>query len=243
MSWDDDDLGAFTTAESAAPAALVGAWDDEDKDTGGGLKDNWDDEDPVPKAAPAPTQTHFSQTSSKKSAGRQKLRKEEAARRLQEAEEEAERLGKPLSYEEKRALQEKVEQSDLENAKDMFGELDADNEDMFGGATSSKSVAVDTEPKTAEEFKKRATTVAAQCTKYQESYHYLEFLKQLAKDITTACSPEDVKELVAVLNVVANDKIKAQTTKKKRGPAKKVAVKKEAVYEDFVDDDEFSAFA
>jgi len=96
-------------------------------------------------------------------------------------------------------------------------------------------------PTNAKEFAKFATLIVAQFSPYKGSFHYPAFMKELLKEATSQSDPEEVKELISVLNVIVNEKIKASNTKKKKGPKK--PVKKEAVYEDMVeDDDEFSGF-
>ncbi len=63
-------------------------------------------------------------------------------------------------------------------------------------------------------------------------------MKNIAKHLVTNMEPEDVKDLIASLNVIVNEKIKAASAKKgkKKAPVKK-ATKTAATFEDMVDDE------
>jgi len=241
MSWDEEDLGAFT-AKSHGPDL---AFDDENVAHGesGGVKENWDDED-EPVAPVADTQKSFPKVSSKKAAGKQKARKEERKK----AELEASQPSRALSYEEKKALEEQVKSSDFGHAVELFKDVkvDDDNAALFGPGEPEQDKEIklpemDFKPSTAKDFTRFASLVGSQLAPYKESYHYLAFLKDLLKEATSQCDAEEIKELIAQLNVIANDKIKAANTKKKKAP-KKTTVKKEAVFEDMVDEDEYAGF-
>jgi len=133
-------------------------------------------------------------------------------------------------------LQKKVEDADLENVKDAFG----DNEALFGSDTKADSTAqssLDTfKPNSEKDFSKYADMLAAKITTYAESYHYPAFLKNLLRDVTMAMDPDDIKELVTALNVIANEKI-AASKKKKAAPKKKAPTKMTNIHEDIVDDE------
>jgi len=249
MSWEEEDLDAFTI-KPVTPSALIGRWDDEDVERPGQIKDNWEDEDEENEDKPkAETQKNFAKTSKKKQSGKQKLKKDEQ----KAAEEEATRPANPLTYEEKKALQDRVEKADFAHAVDLFdGVQDADNESLFGEGGASKrkqeessttALPADDEtfqPTTPADFKKFGTMLAQKITPYKENFSYHECVKQFLKDATASSDPEEVKELIATLNVIVNERIKAQQTpKKKKAAAKKASAKgKEVVHMD----DEFSAF-
>jgi len=236
MSWEDEtEADAFTIKPTSTVA--LGQFDDEDIDGRGEAKDSWEDEDEVPEPKDDTPKT-FSKVSLKKPAGKQKLKKEDQ----KIAEEDARAPVKPLTYEEKRARQDTVEKEDLENAKDIFDGVDADNDDLFGSSQPTpKLAALDLNPTSPAEFIKYGTLLAERVTPYKDAYGYTDCLKQFLKDSTVALDPEEIKELVAKLNVIVNDRIKAQqpTSKKKRAAVKKAATKKEVVrvdneYSDFL---------
>ncbi len=64
-------------------------------------------------------------------------------------------------------------------------------------------------------------------------------MKNIAKHLVTNMEAEDVKDLIASLNVIVNEKIKAASAKKgkKKAPAKKATTKTAATFEDMVDDE------
>lgn len=140
------------------PSGLVGKWDDEDVERPTEIKDSWEDEDEEKEERPkADSQKHFAQTSKKKQSGKQKQKKDE----LKAAEEAAAQPARPLTYEEKKALQDKVEKSDFAHAVDLFEGVDPDNESLFGEASSSVKLAQDEfQPTTAADFKKYGTMLA-----------------------------------------------------------------------------------
>jgi len=69
------------------------------------------------------------------------------------------------------------------------------------------------------------------------------FLKEFLKKATTPMEAEDVKDLVATLNLIVNEKIKASSAKKgKKGKKKAPTKTTAAAFEDMVDD-EYDMFA
>lgn len=78
----------------------------------------------------------------------------------------------------------------------------------------------------------------------QGSAFYPAFLKELLRQTTAPLETEDVKDLVATLNVIVNEKLKAASAKKGKKAAKKKAPTKAsaAAFEDMVDD-EYDMFA
>jgi translation initiation factor 3 subunit J len=227
MSWEEEDF------EPPVVTSNTAQFEDEDKEEE--VKDSWEDEEPKPqpakKTTTAPTESKkFAQTSTKKKSGKA-IQKREQAKEV----EQATANKKPLTYEEKLALQKKVEEADMENIKDVF----KDNDALFGtdtATTSSTSQSgLDTfKPSSEKDFTKYAEMVAEKITKYDESYHYPHMLKTLLREVTSSMDPDDIKELITTLNVVVNEKI-AASKKKKSAPKKKTAVTKKATFEDMVE--------
>ena len=165
LNLEDEDLESFTI-KPVTPSALVGQWDDEDVERPGEIKDSWEDEDAAAEEKPkAETQKNFAKTSKKKQSGKQKQRKE--------ADEIAAQPAQPLTYEEKKALQDKVEKSDFAHAVDLFDGVDADNESLFGEASAApKAVDIEFQPTTPADFKKFGTLLANKVTPFKVSLSF-----------------------------------------------------------------------
>jgi hypothetical protein len=249
MSWDDDDFEVKVPADSKP--TIVNAWDDEEEDTNAPATDDWEDFDkpkePKAPAGPPEEKKTFTQVSGKKKRGKALLEK---IRQKEEEEEEA--APRKLTYEEKKKLQEQVVASDLENAKDVFAVKHSalkDSDILFGDdddgeGEAKKEITLDTfKPKSEREYIKLAELVSKKVEPYSASAFYTTFLKELLRQTTIHVEPEDVKDLIATLNVVVNDKLKASSAKKgKKGKKKAPTKTTAAVHEDMVDD-EYDMFA
>jgi DNA repair exonuclease SbcCD nuclease subunit len=245
MSWDDDD---FEVKVPADKPTIVNAWDDEDEDTGGPATDNWEDFDKPkePKAKPTgppEEKKTFTQVSGKKKRGKALLEKI----RQKEDEEDDSLAPLKLTYEEKKKLQEQVVASDLENAKDMFAVKDSalkDSDILFGDddngeAEAKTEITLDSfKPRGERDYIKLAELVSKKVEPFSASAFYTTFLKEMLRQTTVNVEPEDVKDLIATLNVVVNDKLKASSAKKGKKIKKKAPTKTTAaVHEDMVDDE------
>jgi len=111
---------------------------------------------------------------------------------------------------EKLKQQLKVEDADFENTQEIFSGLD------------SVSVINIADPKDEKDFEALSDRLARQLIIYEKSFHYRGFLKSLFKLTTQPLKSEEIKELAGVLTVVANEKLKSEKGKKKKG----VTVKK-----------------
>jgi hypothetical protein len=245
MSWDDDD---FEVKVPADKPTIVNAWDDEDEDTGGPATDNWEDFDKPKEPKPKPTgppeeKKTFTQVSGKKKRGKALLEKI----RQKEDEEDDALAPLKLTYEEKKKLQEQVVASDLENAKDMFAVKDSalkDSDILFGDddngeAEAKTEITLDSfKPRGERDYIKLAELVSKKVEPFSASAFYTTFLKEMLRQTTVNVEPEDVKDLIATLNVVVNDKLKASSAKKGKKIKKKAPTKTTAaVHEDMVDDE------
>lgn len=167
MGADDDDFDVKPVV------AIVNAWDDEEEDTGAPATESWEDfdkpkEQPKVPSAPAEKKT-FTQVSGKKKRGKALAEKI----RQKEAEEEEEAPRKALTYEEKKRMQEQVEASDLENAKDVFAVKNSalkDSDILFGNDSDEaekKETTLDNfKPKTEKDFIKLAELVNKKVVDY-----------------------------------------------------------------------------
>jgi len=117
---------------------------------------------------------------------------------------------------EKLRQQKLVEESDYQNAKDMFGgvgdkrsQKDEENLDINTFQPSSEA-----------EFERFAVAITKRLSTLESSGLYISFLKSLIRQLCTPLTRvEDCKEISAVLNVIVNDKLKAE--KEKTKPKKK----------------------
>lgn len=92
-----------------------------------------------------------------------------------------------------------------------------------------------------EAYGKLANRVATKLLEYQGNLHYMYLVTELAKNLCTAMSVEEIAEVVAAMEVVKNAKrtVERGGKKKKKGPAvkTKAAAAKEDMY-----DDEYDSF-
>jgi len=246
---DDDDFDVKPVVNQAQPT-LANAWDDEDEDNGAPVTESWEDfdqpkEETTKKASTGPAvKPSFSQVSGKKKRGKalaEKIRQKEAQ------EDEQPRI---LTYEEKKKLQKQIEASDLENAKDLFTVKESESESLFGekseqasGSKPAPSSFDNFKPKSEQEYIKFAELTNQKVEPFSGSAFYVTFLKEFLKKATTPMEAEDVKDLVATLNLIVNEKIKASSAKKgKKGKKKAPTKTTAAAFEDMVDD-EYDMFA
>jgi len=109
-----------------------------------------------------------------------------------------------------------VRASDIQSAKDLFDGLDA-------------SHVIDTaNPKDENDFSALAELLASKITVYEKSIHYKSFLRSLLKSLAMPLKSDEVKDLAAVLGVVANEKLKSDKPAKKKKAAGPQIVKKGA---------------
>jgi len=261
MSWDDEGFEPETIGKDKPPQMFVPTFDDE-VDSGDVL-DDWDAEPSKEEESTTESAnqgiSRFSKVSGKKSRGRQ-LKSAEELRKEREQNSASEPV--KLTAKQKQELEDQVRASDFKNTEDIFSGLgdeyssasdgqkrrEEDSDALFGGGDEKKSEKKEVEakvdsldsfvPETKEQFDKFGKLLAARISPHQDSFHYLEFLKSLLKEVTESLSPEEIKELVSALNVITNTKIKnANVGKKGKKPAKKKVVKRGDLDEDMVEDD------
>jgi len=202
-NWDDDEYfdAVKTAPEQAVPAAKA-SWEDED------FQPSWEkppevkpatENKPPPQPKPKPV----------------KLEKKEPE--------------KPLTSEERSQLKKDAEiqkqLADYDNAMELFKGVDT-NKKKDHLAEEQIEILTKLEPRTQEDFAKFSAALIARVKKLEESLHYPPTIKELCK---TLCNSEkldssDVSEIVKSLNVIVNDKLKAEKAPKKG--MKKTAAKK-----------------
>lgn len=208
-SWDDEDYEP-EEPKTAAAGVVADRWSGEDEDEDG-LMDNWDD-DPVeketsgvPKSQPKKKKTLAEKIAEKEEAKRAellaKMAEQEASRELTEAEKQA-----------------KVEQEDLELAKEAFGVSD----EVLPGVKTIDNF----EPKSKDEFAELSAMIVEKLSKLEYKSDYGFFLETLVRDSCAGREPEDIKKISNTLTLLANEKQKLNKADKNKGKKKAAATKK-----------------
>jgi len=222
-SWDDEDFGEVNTTTTTTQSAPASSWDEED------FQPSWEkptevktatDVKPPPQPKPKP--------------GKQEKKEPE----------------KPLSSEERSQLKKDAEVqkklADYDNAVELFKGVDTSNNKKKNQLAEDQiEILVKLEPGTKEEFAKFSAAIVARVRKHEESLHYAPTIKELCKALCSSdkLDSSDISEIVKSLNVIVNDKLKAEKAPKKgmkkTAAKKKVAVpaKKDIDEEDDIDED------
>lgn len=203
MSWDDED---FEPALPVPAPSLTNKWADEEEIVSGGTKESWEDDEP---AKPAAEPAKAPKEKKEKKAG-----KKDSDKDKDKAQPDA------LDPEVAKRLREKaVLAADMEAAKDMFAGVDAAH-------------LIDTlQPKDEKDFEALAELLAAKVTVHEKSAYYRGFLRSLLHKLCAPLRADDVKELGAVVSVIANEKLKADkpAARKKKGVTAAAATAKKVV--------------
>ncbi len=148
----------------------------------------------------------------------------------------------------------KARQRELEENSDMMAAADAfgfDVDDVDAEAAEEKKPAAakgapdvfEVDPKGGKDaYGKLANRLSAKLLEFQDDLHYMHLVTELAKNLCTAMSVEQIAEVVAAMEVVKNAKRTVErggNKKKKKGPAGKA--KLAAGREDMVED-EYDSF-
>jgi len=98
----------------------------------------------------------------------------------------------------KAAQQRMVEEADFRHAQEMFGDLATTGElDTFV-------------PKTSVDFTKYSQMLCDRATCFATDTHYNDFVTTTCKNLVAPMKSEDLRKLIATLNSVMNEKIKAE---------------------------------
>eukprot|EP01137_Pigoraptor_chileana_P012230 Opistho-2@64372 len=242
MSWEDED---FEPVATKPVPAVRSAFDDEEEDDDNNVKESWDmsddDDKPASKegaaAAAAGGATSTAAVAKKKKKSWKQIAAEKEKEKLErkvDPFDNAEDRNRLLTPEEEAAeklrRQKLIEEADLQNAKDLFS---TGGEDAAPALTGDS---IDTmRPKSAADFDKLEKAIAKKLGEYEHSVEYVPFLETLFRDLCAGVSSEDIRRIISVLNVLLNEKQKAEkgpaNKGKKKAPPKKVV----ALDEDFVD--------
>mmetsp|Transcript_6743 Transcript_6743/g.23030 ORF Transcript_6743/g.23030 Transcript_6743/m.23030 type:complete len:272 (+) Transcript_6743:1331-2146(+) len=113
---------------------------------------------------------------------------------------------------EKLRLRQLEEEADFENAQGMF---DAGRGNGKAAAAPDGEAIESFVARTAADGEQLADRVALKLTQFEHFPWYTEMCKALVKKLTANASADDVKELASTVQVVANDKLKAERDKHK----------------------------
>ncbi|KAM8973686.1 eukaryotic translation initiation factor 3 subunit J isoform 4-T4 [Pelodytes ibericus] len=214
-SWEADDF----EIEEPKPNVVAGAvkvrdrWEGEDEEEE--VKDNWDDEEETEEAnKQEPEKTEQKVTEKKKlmekikeKEKQQKKRQEELKKRVSE---ETQELSAEEQLAEKLRLKKLQEDSDLELAKEAFGEC-------VTGVTGIDAI----KPSSREDFAEFEKLLKEKITQYEKSLYYAGFLESLIRDVCISLEIDDLKKITNSLTVLCSEKQKqekqSKAKKKKKG--------------------------
>jgi len=204
------DVDSWEDIEVIPPVVKVvgkADWADEDIDI---AKENWDDEDEVPKP------TEEAETSEKKAVSSTKQKKSKSGNKKTKDENNEEDLddGEPLTEAERQKLQ---MDSDLEAAKATFG-ITSDTPDDTSLSIEGWN------PQSKDDFDALCTTLVSRLNNLKKSPHYKDFLSNLFRDISTSIADSESvrrygKELSA-LGAELHKQEKEKEKKPRKGKAK-----------------------
>jgi len=163
------------------------------------------------------------------------LQKKKSKDKIKEKEKESKESEGPLDPEtEKLRLQQKQEEEKLENAQA-----------LFSGLELNKDLVIDLKnPKDEKDFEVLGDLLASKVAIFEKSIHYRNFLKIFIKKASAGLKIEDLKELSTAITVLANEKLQAEKTKKKKKGTstskKSINVKDDGDYDNV--DDEYADF-
>ncbi|XP_018108850.1 eukaryotic translation initiation factor 3 subunit J-like isoform X2 [Xenopus laevis] len=220
-NWDADDFDPEDLNQKGAasgPVTVRDRWDGEDEEED--VKDNWDDEEEAGGAAKKEPQITVEQKvpekkklleKIKEKEKLQKQRKEELKKQVQTLESSnTPELTPEEQLSEKLRLKKLQEDSDLELAKEAFGDdvtvtgIDAMN------------------PSTREDFTEFGKLLKEKITLYERSLYYPGFLEALVRDVSLSLEVEDLKKINNSLTVLCfekqkQEKLQSKAKKKKKG--------------------------
>lgn len=215
--WEDDD---WESTPAPAPTAANAS-----------APDDWEDEDVEPAVAPA-----LAAAAPKPSAPMKQSKRIALALKEKERAEQAATVERALKREaemsamdeasRKMAIQKIVEESDLENTRDLF---------MGGGESKSRMLPGEDgetlhtmNPTTPEELAKYASMLTEKCRKFNKdkrrTARYMVFVKEVVRGLCVDLDAEDAKELAMHMSTISN--VKLEESKKARGGGKKKTSKK-----------------
>jgi len=212
MSWDDDDDWESNTNLVAPPSAPVESEEDEEVVSS---DDETALESSKPKKATDPNKVKAKAVSKAKQKELEtKLLQEQEAAKSQKSMTKEERISEKLR------LQKLVEESDMAIADDLFNlKKEAGVFDSASMQTLLQTVPLDTE----DHYKDFASAIGTRIEIEDNALFAKEFLKEIGRAVGRAISGGDLAEVISVLGVVKNEKVKQKLGKKKKKTGKAFA--------------------
>ncbi|TPX71054.1 hypothetical protein SpCBS45565_g01299 [Spizellomyces sp. 'palustris'] len=219
--WDEEDQ---EFAIPSIPVLNKGAWDDEDADDDE-VKASWEDSDEdEPKkeeskpvvAAPVKKKKTIAQKLAERKAEEERKKAELATKR---AENNAEQDNEETPEERKARLQRAVLDSDLENAKDLFGGISAPTEE-----TSTSKIET-MNPNSQAEFDDYEKACMEKFSAFDKKTHYSYFVESLIRDLLVPLNVDDTRRISSSITAMINEKQKAQKEIGKKKKGKKATLK------------------
>jgi len=121
---------------------------------------------------------------------------------------------------ESRKREQIVKESDFKNALDLFG---ADTVAVKKAVVSGDLMSMT--PSTNADFTKFSQLLSDRAKTFSESPHYPHLVKESVKSLSEPLSVDDVRDLVKILNLIVNEKIKSVKGGKAKPAAKKPGAK------------------
>ncbi|KAI9299082.1 translation initiation factor eIF3 subunit [Neoconidiobolus thromboides FSU 785] len=221
-------------------------WEDEDADDG--IKDSWEESDEEKPVVEVKKKVPLAQ----KIAEREARLKEEKERKALESKSEKDLTAEELKQrrEQQKRLQ---EEADLQNAADLFGDLNLEDAKAVESAASPSAIPValmqEKTPKTKAEFDNFAKEISEYILKNKANRNYGGMIETLVRNICEPLKDVELRKISSALTASANDKQRAakEALKGKKKGAKKSNVKVEADTVEMTrgpayDDDDFDDF-
>mmetsp|Transcript_5798 Transcript_5798/g.17322 ORF Transcript_5798/g.17322 Transcript_5798/m.17322 type:complete len:231 (+) Transcript_5798:173-865(+) len=225
MNWDDEDYEPPTIDEN-----VKAAWDDEDAEESS-------KEEPAPQPAVAKVDT-VAKKKKKELEAKIKEKEEKEAALLEAKKKEQEELDKLQGVEKKLRMQKMVEESDFQNARDIFMDGAAGNDQLGEESIDAMN------PKGEDELKRFGGILTKKLLAVQEANTRLQFnkfVKELLRSLSAEMTADDLKEMGTHINVLSNEKLQAMKgpgVKKTKGKKKAtVKIERSQVMDAYVDDD------
>ncbi|XP_078539091.1 eukaryotic translation initiation factor 3 subunit J [Lissotriton helveticus] len=205
-SWDVDEFVPAVEVPAVATVPVVAdRWAGEDEEEE--VKDNWDDEEEGAEDSKKEAEKTDTKVSEKKKLQdkikekelKLKKKQEEIQKQLEEPQQE---LTPEEQVAEKLRLKKLQEESDLQLAKEAFGDC---------------AVSVDAlNPSSKEDFAEFGRLLKEKITHYEKSLHYTNFLETLLRDVCISLEVDDLKKISTSLSALYSEKQKQEKNKAKK---------------------------
>ncbi|XP_069480301.1 eukaryotic translation initiation factor 3 subunit J [Ambystoma mexicanum] len=207
-SWDAETFEPVLEAPTKLVVPVVAdRWAGEDEEEE--VKDNWDDEEEegVEDGKKEPEKTDSKVSEKKKLQDKIREKELKLKKKQEEVQKQLESPPQELTAEEQVAeklrLKKLQEDSDLELAKEAFGDYAVTGIDALN-------------PSSREDFTEFARLLKEKITHYEKSLHYTSFLETLIRDVCISLEVDDLKKVSNSLTALYSEKQKQEKNKAKK---------------------------